>query len=231
MNEIEIASLCNALSIGEKDSPAQILDAGLKNRGEQRLALCLVGKVLGFKVVNMDAFRDVMSTIWRVNGGVEIEAIEDNIFEFHFKNLEARKRILSGGPWRLDRAIIILEEPTGTEDITNMGFNKTEFWVQVHNLPFLCMSEEIGVFLGNMIGEVRNIDMEAGKHGLNRFICVWVAIKVDKPLRRSLRVDLLGDGRITTMLFKGFRISIISATDWVILWVNALLQVTIRKLQ
>ncbi|TXG62563.1 hypothetical protein EZV62_009557 [Acer yangbiense] len=206
MSENEIASLCNALSIGEKESPAKILDVKLKDKGEQRLALCLVGKVLTSKIVNREAFKDVMKRIWHINGGVEIEAIKDNIFECHFTNLEARKRILSGGPWRFDRAIIIFEEPMGTGDIDNMFFNKTKFWVQVHNLSLLCMSEEIGLFLGNMIREVRNIDLEAGKNGSGRFIRVRVEIKVDEPLRRSLRVDLLGDGSITTMLLRYERV-------------------------
>ncbi|TXG73177.1 hypothetical protein EZV62_001756 [Acer yangbiense] len=206
MNENEIVSLCNALSIGEKERPATILDVNLKDRGEKRLALCLVGKVLASKVVNREAFRDVLKRLCRVNGGVEIEAIEDNIFEFQFKILEARQRILSGGPWRFDRAIIIFEEPTGSGEIADMEFNKTEFWVQIHNLPMICMTGEIGLFLGNMIREVRNVDLEAGKSGACRFIRVRVVIKVDEPLHRSLRVDILGDGKITTMLLRYERV-------------------------
>ena len=51
-------------------------------------------------------------------------------------------------------------------DIANMVFNPPEFWVQVHNPPLVCMSEEICLFsnLGNMIGEVRDIDLEAEKN-------------------------------------------------------------------
>ena len=64
---------------------------------------------------------------------MEIKAIEDNIFEFQFKNLEARQRILSGGPWRFNRAIILFEEPLGTREIANMKFNRTEFWVQIRS--------------------------------------------------------------------------------------------------
>ncbi|TXG57136.1 hypothetical protein EZV62_018449 [Acer yangbiense] len=182
MSETDIASLCHALSIREKESPAKILD------------------------VNREAFRDVMQRVWRVSGGVEIKAIEDNVFEFQFKNLEAKQKVLSGGPWRFDRALLVLEEPSATGDIANMEFNRTEFWVQIHNLPILCMSEEIGLFLGNMIGEVRNVDLDARKNGSSRFIRVRVGIKVDEPLKRSLRVDLLGDRKITTMLLRYERV-------------------------
>ncbi|TXG72874.1 hypothetical protein EZV62_001453 [Acer yangbiense] len=186
MNEIDIASLCNALSIKEKESPVQILDVKLKDRGEKRLALCLVGKVLTSKVVNKDAFRDVLKRIWRVNGGVEIEPIEDNIFEFQFTNLEARQRVFSGGPWRFDNAIILLEEPTRSGEIANMEFNRTEFWVQIHNLPLLCMSEGIGLFLGRMIGDMVQPSVSNGAYMGTWWKFLWQA---NIPLKIKWEVE------------------------------------------
>lgn len=62
------------------------------------------------------------------------------------------------------------------------------------------MMEEIGIFLGKMIGEVRDINLEAGKEGNDRYIWVRVAFATNEPLMRCLRVDLLGTGKVTTML-------------------------------
>ncbi|KAI9160668.1 hypothetical protein LWI28_010483 [Acer negundo] len=45
-------------------------------------------------------------------------------------------------------------------DITNLEFNKVEFWIQIHKIPPLCMSEEIGLFLGKLIGDVKEVDLE-----------------------------------------------------------------------
>ncbi|KAK3210745.1 hypothetical protein Dsin_015451 [Dipteronia sinensis] len=53
-----------------------------------------------------------------------------------------------------------------------------------------------------MIGEVREIDLEAAKEAGGRFIRVRVIIDVNVPLMRSIRVDLLGNGKITTMLLR-----------------------------
>ncbi|KAK1561172.1 hypothetical protein Q3G72_035180 [Acer saccharum] len=110
-----------------------------------------------------------MTSIWRVSGGVEIEWVEGNLFAFHFKNMEDRKRILTGGPWNFDRAMIIFDEPVGDRDVQS---------------------------------EVSEIDLEAGKEGKDRFIRVRVMIATAEPLKRSITVDLMGTGKITTMLLR-----------------------------
>ncbi|KAK1556199.1 hypothetical protein Q3G72_000485 [Acer saccharum] len=124
MNSAELELLCSALSIREKERPVGMLDNNLKVKGERVLSLCLVGKVLTTRVVNKEAFISVMNSIWRTSEGVEIEALEGDVFAFHFKNSEDRKYIQSGGPWTFDRALTALEEPTGAGDIALMKFNK-----------------------------------------------------------------------------------------------------------
>ncbi|TXG72528.1 hypothetical protein EZV62_001107 [Acer yangbiense] len=176
MNTEEKAALCDALSIQEKEGLVRILDRDLKDRGKQRLAFCMVGKILSSKLVNRGAFSDVISRIWRVHGGFDIKPLEGNIFAFHFKTKEDRKRILMGGTWSFDKALIAFEEPADEGDIVNMRFDRVEFWVQIHNLPLLCMTEEIGVFLGKMIGEVKDIDIETGRGDRGWFMRVHVEV-------------------------------------------------------
>ncbi|KAK3221801.1 hypothetical protein Dsin_008826 [Dipteronia sinensis] len=194
MSTDEIAYLCNALSISEKEGPTQILDRVLKEKGSQKLTLCLFGKIFTTKVINKSAFIDVFSKVWRVEGGGDFELVEGNIFVLYFRTVEVKARILMGGSWHFDRAIILLEEPSGTGDITELKFNRVEFWIQIHNVPLICMSEEAGVFLGKIIGDVREVDLENGKGESERFIRVRIGIDVNIPLKRSLRVEILGSG-------------------------------------
>ena len=53
----------------------------------KRLLLSLVGNVLTNKMVNMDGFAGVLKKIWRVNRGVEIECITNNVFMFQFRSV------------------------------------------------------------------------------------------------------------------------------------------------
>ncbi|TXG48502.1 hypothetical protein EZV62_024377 [Acer yangbiense] len=120
MNADDLAMLCSALSVKEKEQPVRVLNTKLKDQGARKLSLCLVGKIFTSKLVNRAAFIDVMLSVWRVNEGVDIEWADGNIFVLHFKNLEDRSRIISGGPWNFDRAIILFEEPSGDGDIMSM---------------------------------------------------------------------------------------------------------------
>ncbi|KAK3221038.1 hypothetical protein Dsin_015008 [Dipteronia sinensis] len=124
MNAEEIVRLCDAFSIKEREGPTRTLDVSLKDRSENRLALCLVGKILKKKLVNRDVFIDVMNKVWRVNDGVEIdEPLEGNIFAFYFSNLEDRHRILKSGPWSFDRATIVFDKPAGIGEIHDLKFS------------------------------------------------------------------------------------------------------------
>ncbi|KAK3230768.1 hypothetical protein Dsin_002649 [Dipteronia sinensis] len=202
MNTEDIALLCKDLSIQEKERPVYTLDGNLKDNGVRRLELCLVGKVFSTKLVNKNVFKEVMNKIWRVDVGVGIEQIKGNTFEFLFKSLKARQRVLNGGPWSFDRAIIFFEKPTGEGVVDAMLFNWVDFWVRIHNIPLICMTDEIGNFLGNIIGEVKELDLQTNSDGSGQFLRVGVKVQAKEPLQQSIRVDLLGSGKVTTMLLQ-----------------------------
>ncbi|TXG53973.1 hypothetical protein EZV62_019229 [Acer yangbiense] len=76
-------------------------------------------------------------------------------------------------------------------DIKNMSFNKAAFWIRILNVPLLCMTKDIGLFLGSLIGEVREIAVGPLGECVRKFIRVRVVIDIDKPLHRILRVDVM----------------------------------------
>ncbi|KAK2638135.1 hypothetical protein Ddye_025930 [Dipteronia dyeriana] len=99
--------------------------------------------------------------------------------------MEDRRMVLQGGPWRFDKALLVLEEPKGKGDIREMAFNRVAFWVKIHNVPLLCMTKEIGVFLEKMLGEVRDIDVGPSVECVGKYIRVRVVINVEEPLHGS----------------------------------------------
>ncbi|KAK1587448.1 hypothetical protein Q3G72_012963 [Acer saccharum] len=88
-----------------------------------------------------------------------------------------------GGPWSFDRATIIFDKPSSASELQDIKFKLVDFWVQIHNLPLLCLTEEIGSFLGSMIGEVHDMDLGAMVEGSSRFLRVRVTVEVDRPLQ------------------------------------------------
>ena len=104
MKSDELAMLCGALSIKEKERQVGTLDSNLIEKGVHLLSLCLVGKVLINRLVNKDALINVLATIWRTNEGVEFEPLEGNLFACYFKILDDKKYIQS-------EALGLLTEP------------------------------------------------------------------------------------------------------------------------
>ncbi|TXG48762.1 hypothetical protein EZV62_024637 [Acer yangbiense] len=148
-------------------------------------------------MVIRDTFMGVLKKIWRVKNGVEIEVVAGNVFAFHFKTHEERRRIWVGDPWTFDDDLIMLEVPIGKREIGKLPFNRVEFWVQIHCVPLLCMSKKVGRFLGSMVGEVIKVDEGVSGDDGVKFLRVRIVVEIDKPLCCCLRVDVLGDGEET----------------------------------
>ncbi|KAK1565320.1 hypothetical protein Q3G72_024056 [Acer saccharum] len=201
MNVDEIARLCGSMSFTEQEGLVRTLKTYVKDAGLKRMSSSLVGKVLSKKLVNREVFRLVMRKIWITKDNVEIEPVTENIFTFHFQNAEDKQKIIARGPWSFDDALIAMEEPEGKGDIQRMKFNKAEFWIQIHNTPLMCMSADIGRFLGSIVRDVDIDNRDLGSQ-VAGFLRVRVAIEIDKPLRRFLRINVLGDGVETGMLMK-----------------------------
>ncbi|TXG54012.1 hypothetical protein EZV62_019268 [Acer yangbiense] len=202
MDPGDIASLCASLSIPERDGPVQILEESLRFEAINRLSLCLAGKILSNKTVNKEAFMRVIGKIWQVREGFEIESVTGNIFTFHFKREEDRQRVISGGPWSFDNALMVLEKPEGKGTIESIQFLQAEFWVKIHQVPILCMTRKIGFFLGRLIGEVLEVDGGNSGEAGGKFMRVRVRIKINQPLKRCIRLDILGDGVESLMILR-----------------------------
>ncbi|TXG48183.1 hypothetical protein EZV62_027477 [Acer yangbiense] len=202
MEQVDIANLCASLSISDKDGPVRILEENLKSEAVIRQSLSLIGKILSNKTVNRVAFMRVIRSIWRVKEGFEIESVTGNIFTFHFKNEEDRRRVISGGPWSFDDALMVFAKSEGKGRIESIQFKEAKFWVQIHQVLILCMTKKIGWFLGSMIGEVVEVDGGNSGEAGGKFLPARVKVDITKPLRRCLRIDVLGDGEESVMLLR-----------------------------
>ncbi|KAK3189523.1 hypothetical protein Dsin_029084 [Dipteronia sinensis] len=206
MDAEDIAAMCASLSLSEQEreseGPVQRLEGNLKSAAMHRMSLCVVGKVLSNKKVNWEAFMRVIRRIWQVDKGLDIESVTRNMFTFHFRDEDDMSRVISGSPWSFDDALIALERPSGKGTVKSLGFNWADFWVQIHQVPLLCMSKDIGWFLGGMIGDVMDVDGGAAGDCVGKFIRIRVRINIKKPLKRWLRVDVLGDGSETVMVLR-----------------------------
>ncbi|KAK3212710.1 hypothetical protein Dsin_017416 [Dipteronia sinensis] len=174
MDPEEVARLCASLSLTDRDGSVHMLEVNLRNEAVNRME------------------------------GFEIESVTGNVFTFHFNCEHDRQRVISGGPWSFSNALMVLTKPEGMGTIDSIQFQLAEFWVQIHQVPILCMTKKIGWFLGSLIGEVADVDGGNASEARGKFMRVKVRIELDKPLMRCLRIDILGDGVESILLLRPY---------------------------
>ncbi|KAL5806377.1 hypothetical protein ACOSQ4_029110 [Xanthoceras sorbifolium] len=141
----KISRRCELMSLTDEDGPVAEIFEDLQAVGREKLSMSLVGQLIAHKEVNREAFRAIISTIWRTTKRVDVESIGMNSFVFRFKCQWDRKRVLEGGPWSFDKHLLILQEVDGTSRVSNIEFRYVSFWIQFHNLPLSCLNKERGL--------------------------------------------------------------------------------------
>ncbi|KAI9174746.1 hypothetical protein LWI28_022207 [Acer negundo] len=74
------------------------------------------------------------------------------------------------------------------------------FWIQLHNLSIACLCRDVGVYLGGMVGEIKEIDVGEYWDCRGKFIKVKVIVDVSIPFKKGLRVGLAESQVICSVL-------------------------------
>ncbi|TXG63910.1 hypothetical protein EZV62_010904 [Acer yangbiense] len=113
---------------------------------------------------------------------------------------------MAGGPCSFDNCLLVLEKLSGVGDIAKLGFSRVVFWIQIPNAPLLCMTKEMGEFLGQLISELVDIDVRVSGECFGKYIRLKVAIDISKPLKRFPRIELV-EGEESILLLRYERLS------------------------
>jgi hypothetical protein len=100
--EEELETLCGKISQTHGEKAGLIICEGEIAEGQEKGEQCLVGKIGWEQKVNKEAFRTVLSRIWRAVGPVVFIEVQDNIWLFEFAENNDKKRVLEGRPWSFD---------------------------------------------------------------------------------------------------------------------------------
>lgn len=114
--------------------------------------LCLVGKFLTEKNLNLRAMKSKLANLWRPMIGITIKMLKPGIFLFQFYHKNDLKWMLTNGPWSFDGAILVVNSIKAREDPTMVFLNEMEMWIQIYNIPVGLMNERVGKQLGNFLG-------------------------------------------------------------------------------
>ncbi|XP_042962402.1 uncharacterized protein LOC122296666 [Carya illinoinensis] len=174
----------------------QEVHQGFEGLGKQ----CIMAKAMVDKNVNSEAFRVTMSQIWRLEGWVRFKELGDQSFLIEFQKMMDKEKVLGGRTWFFDRCLLAIQEVDETQSINALQFRYEPFWVQLHNLPLVTVTETFGEEFAASIGPV--IRVEAGSDGRawGRCLRVRVAVDLHKPLMRGKWLGV--DGKQHWISFK-----------------------------
>ena len=91
-------------------------------------------------------------------------------------------KVLMGEPWTFDRHLVFLERYDSSTQIQNLQFKTTSYWVQIHDLPFSYLSNEVA--LSAVTVPKYSSEMRGGN-----FMRVRVAVDITKAFCRGGRVS------------------------------------------
>ena len=73
---------------------------------------------------------------------------------FVFTNEEDVVRVMQGEPWSFDKHLVALKRVEKNTSIQYVIFDRTSFWIQVHDIPIRSTSMDMALEIVSLAGEV-----------------------------------------------------------------------------
>lgn len=161
----------------------------------QNARFVLVGKILSSKILNKTGVSRVIEKAWRTEEEFSISPWKDNVYAFGFKKEEDLCRVISRGPWSVMGSLLILRKWDQKKSFSELDFNFSPFWVQIHGLPLGLLNSKAGMTIARSLGEIIAVEEPGDKGRLANFLRVRVWVDITKPLKKGffLRRPLEGD--------------------------------------
>ncbi|KAK4381931.1 hypothetical protein Sango_2920200 [Sesamum angolense] len=105
-------------------------------------------------------------------------------------------------PWAFDKCLLVLAKIDGSGNPKEIDLNCCVFHVLVHDLPLRKITRDIAELIGNQIGKFIDVDMEDKAVIWGFSLRIRVALNVNKPLQRVLKLcTTLGDQKLISFTY------------------------------
>lgn len=175
------------LDIENEENEELTFEEGVEEE-HNRFELCLVGRFLTEKNINVRAMKSKMADLWKPAMGISIKDLKPGIFLFQFYHKEDMNWALDKGPWTFDNALLVLSSIRTGEDPVKIPLFEVEFWVQIYELPVGLMTEAVGKQLGNFFGTFIQYDATNNSRIWREFMRIRIKLDVRKPLKRKKKI-------------------------------------------
>lgn len=143
--------------MGQKQDRAILIQEALSNlslqpkstTGETTTDRVLVGKIITTRLFRRFTLSEIVQKTWRLKARVQINKLSDNVFKFIFGNRAYKEFVFKSRPRSINGAILVLKKWSEDRVFSDISFELTMFFVQIHGLPLSSSMKERWKALGN----------------------------------------------------------------------------------
>ncbi|KAI4993876.1 hypothetical protein ZWY2020_008189 [Hordeum vulgare] len=130
---------------------------------------------------------------WGLRGRLSYTPLRNNRFMLEFEREGDRWHVLENDPWTHRKDAFLIVPFDGQGKASNVEVNTMPIWARIYDVPPLMLTEEIGLKLGGLLGEVLRVDGDKFGNIFSEFLRVRVQHDVNTPLLREIRSRGLGE--------------------------------------
>ncbi|CAL1377594.1 unnamed protein product [Linum trigynum] len=188
--EQEIVKKLSGIELTEDEETLISLDDTIETEGVEEMMkeLGVVGKLISGRFPPVNIVKKILGEAWKLKKDFDIQVTRDNNLRLQLYCQDDKNKVLLGGPWHLERQLLMFKEISPDLDLKTLVFSKADFWVRIRELPLkwrnLQMAKKIGEMFG---GFVRWDELHSGVS--SEFLRLRVTIQVMKPLIRVVKLQ------------------------------------------
>ncbi|XP_071923090.1 uncharacterized protein At4g02000-like [Coffea arabica] len=185
----ELEQLCANLSIGEGESNRVVLPSLSQSAMQRKGSLCLLGKIISMKPINMEVLATTLKGVWSPPHGMSHTIVGENIALFRFFHPVDKTRVLHGSPWSFDQKLLVLSKYKGDVPVPQIPFSHCCLWVRVFNVPLDLMPIESAKVIGDCLGSFVEVDTDVDGLLWGKYMRIRVSLDIYQPLRRMMLIS------------------------------------------
>lgn len=132
-SENDIDQRMESLQIEDEENEAFVLEGDV-DEGVNKYDLCLIGRLLTEKSVNVRTMKSKLADVWRPSMGLSVKELDQGLFLFQFYRKEDMQWVLRGGPWSFDNAMVALDKVEAGQNPVDVKPCFINIWIQLYNL-------------------------------------------------------------------------------------------------
>jgi hypothetical protein len=143
----------------------------------------LVGKLLTKKKIGRSLLKEILQKVWNPRYDFEVSVVDNNKFVFMFQHEVDKRKIFEFRPWTVKGHLLILKECQPHLSVSEIEFESTELWIQIHGLPLDSILDSNVKRIGQKVGTVLDVDLASESSMIwKKFVRVRVEMDLAKPL-------------------------------------------------